>query len=238
MMINSLALATNICEKKRLGWHFYCNKKIQDDEFEGDPFQARADLSALQESLEHMKATAVMYPTKDNIRRYLALQKAVFERADHFSKVWQQVVWQNPELDYSVKRPNSVVGNELVNEIETENKRKILLNLGNRYGFFFFYRSDCIYCRKFSPILKTFSRLNNIEILPVSLDGNFLQEWPGSVMDNGRSISMGLQGKSVPALILFDSKKQKIMPVGYGLLTIDELENRIVILVSKNESEE
>ena len=239
VLLGTEAVAKDICEEQKLGWHFYCNKAEPENEKEaednGTTESAKEKLEQIKAELEELKAKAVIYPTEANIKNYITYQKAVLDRAEVFSNKWQKVVWQNPEVDYMVKKPASVVGNELVNEMKIADQNEILANLSERYGLFFFYKTSCSYCHKFSPILKVYSDINKVTVMPISMDEGILPEWPETTFNKGEAAKFGLMDKPVPALILFDSKEKRVIPVGFGLLTMDELTKRIVELVKQNE---
>jgi conjugal transfer pilus assembly protein TraF len=44
---------------------------------------------------------------------------------------------------------------------------------------------------------------------------------------------MGLEPKITPALVLWDSEAARAIPIGYGVLSADELQDRIFLLTSK-----
>jgi conjugal transfer pilus assembly protein TraF len=44
---------------------------------------------------------------------------------------------------------------------------------------------------------------------------------------------MGLETKATPALVLWDSEAKRPIPIGYGVLSADELQDRIYLLTSK-----
>ncbi len=44
---------------------------------------------------------------------------------------------------------------------------------------------------------------------------------------------MGLEPGMTPALVLWDSVARRPIPIGYGVLSADELQDRIYLLTSK-----
>jgi conjugal transfer pilus assembly protein TraF len=233
LVLPNQALAqTDYCRDNSLGWHFYCDREKEEAEENGSPEVAAQLLKQTKETLETLKATAVMFPTESNIKNYITYQRQVLNNAQKFSATWQKVVWQNPELDYQVKHPISVVGNQVNNEIKAEEKYKVISQLKERYGLFFFYSSKCPYCHQFSPILRVFMQHYGLEVMPISMDGGVLPDWPNTKFNKSQASSLGMAGKPVPAVLLFDSKTQEVIPISFGLVTVDELENRIVSLVT------
>jgi conjugal transfer pilus assembly protein TraF len=43
---------------------------------------------------------------------------------------------------------------------------------------------------------------------------------------------MGLTGNETPALVLFDTQTKRTIPVGYGILSADEIMDRIFMLTN------
>lgn len=242
ILIISLGFSLNVnaktlCEKQQLGWHFYCdNKKDQQEqsEIQSTPIQsleqAKSELKSIQEKLEDLRIMAVMNPSEQNLKNYIKFQQEQLERAEKFSKIWQASLWQTPELDYNVSNPISTIGNELLHEVKSQDIKTLLNNLNQRYGVFFFYSSQCIYCKKFAPIMKLFADSYGISVVPISMDGGILTEWPETIIDNGQSENFGMSGKPVPAVILYDNQTKQLIPIGFGLLTLSELEERIYLL--------
>jgi conjugal transfer pilus assembly protein TraF len=56
-----------------------------------------------------LKAKAILEPSEQNVTAYIMFQRKQLDRASMFSDVWQHSVWQNPDLDYTLQRPVSVV---------------------------------------------------------------------------------------------------------------------------------
>ena len=66
-------------------------------------------------------------------------------------------------------------------------------------------------------------------MLAVSLTGETLEGWPEAVPDQGQVERLGLAGSPLPAVVLFDSATQQVLPVGFGVLAEDQLAERIFV---------
>ena len=102
--------------------------------------------------------------------------------------------------------------------------------LTQRYGVFYFYSSSCSACRTFSPVMRALSDSYGREVLAVSMDGVPNEAFPNFVVDSGQYQRMGLQGGTVPALVLFDTQTKQPIPIGYGVMAADEVMQRIFYL--------
>jgi conjugal transfer pilus assembly protein TraF len=235
--MTEVAWANDRCKELNLGWHFFCDTKKREDP-KITPEQAQKQLQQIQEDIEQAKAQAVIYPTEENISKYLELQNQIMERSVKFAHVWQNVLRARPDLDYRVVNPQSNIGNEARYAIAEAEKLKILKNLHERYGLFYFYRSDCPYCIKFSPIIKSFGEYYGITIMPITINGITTDEWPESRHGMEHIRNLGMEGKPVPALILFDNLKKQHHPVSFGLIPASDIEDRLVTVINNIENEE
>ena len=84
----------------------------------------------------------------------------------------------------------------------------------------------------FGPLLRAFAQRYGLDVLAVSLTGEPLEGWPEAVPDNGRAQKLGLAGTPVPALVLFDTKTKKVLPVGFGVMAEDQMAERIFTLTA------
>ena len=64
------------------------------------------------------------------------------------------------------------------------------------------------------------------------MDGGPSRDFPRYVVDSGQRARMGISGNETPALVLFDTATRKTIPVGYGILSADEIMERIFTLTN------
>ena len=76
--------------------------------------------------------------------------------------------------------------------------------------------------------MKSFAKTYGWSLLPVSLDGGTLPEFPHAKKDNGIAESLGVS--HVPALIALHPKSGKFIPLAYGMVSISEIEERVELL--------
>lgn len=245
----------NFYEKKQQGWHWYeiqsvpveeeeivpiPDKKLAENpsdpsfinEEEGAfiielpmPDDPKAELERLQETVETAKAKAILEPTPENVKTYISLQNAIQQQALHFANTWQTVLWSNPELDVSLKKPTNQTARHVYLDQHQEEKAQAVQEWAQTQGLFYFFRSDCPYCQKFSPILKQFELTFGVHVVPISLDGGTLPEYPDAKTDNGAATRLGVT--TVPAVYAVDPRTQQITPVSFGLISVDDLAERL-----------
>ena len=83
-----------------------------------------------------------------------------------------------------------------------------------------------------APLLRAFAARHGLDVLAVSLTGEALEGWPEAVPDRGRAARLGLGKAPVPALVLFDTRTKRAMPVGFGVMAEDQMAERIFALTA------
>lgn len=226
------------CDERKLGTWFYCNseeakRKARERAQQQKPTStvpAVEQMEAITRQLDELKALAILEPTSENIVNYIRFQRQQLDRASTFADVWSRAIWQNPELDYTLERPVSTLAKQTWLEDRKYERQGSMEMLTQRYGVFYFYSSTCSACRTFSPVMRALSDNYGLEVLAVSMDGGPNEAFPNYVVDSGQYQRMGLQGGTVPALVLFDTQTKQPIPIGYGVMAADEVMQRIFYL--------
>lgn len=224
------------CAERKLGQWFYCARPKPADAPSSttpEPQMSAADrIAAISKQLDELKARAILEPTEANVIAYVRFQREQLDRASTFSDTWQRALWQNPDLDYTLQRPVSTVGKRLWLDNRKADRDAVLTNLGQRYGLFYFYAQSCGACEVFAPILRSVTDSHRMTVMAVSMDGGPNREFPNYVVDSGQRARMGVPGNETPALVLFDTQTKRTIPVGYGVLSADEIMDRIFMLTN------
>lgn len=227
----------------RRGWHFYEDpeteapsvKAPQKAVDQAKPQDRRApeliEFEQLQKRLEEYRNIAIIRPSEANVRRYMELEASVVRQASYFSDVAQRVAWSTPNLDMTLEgRPVNARAIEVFDREQAQNRSSSVAALASTHVLFFFFRSDCPYCHAFAPTLEAFQARHGIQIVPISVDGGGLPNFPQYRRDNG--ISKTLQVTQVPAVFLAEPFTGKITPIGYGVLSEAQLLERIAIVAA------
>lgn len=187
--------------------------------------------------IERLLALAVEKQSPEAVKEYLFLQQYAMDRASSFSDVFRRTVWTTPELDYSLRsRPTNAIALAAYDQQRDGKKAAASDQLAKTHGMFFFFRGNCTYCHQLAPILKMYERQYGVEVFPVSLDGGRMAEFPNAQRDNG--MSQNLNVSTVPAVFLADKRSGRLQPVGYGVMSLDELVNRVYVLTSTQPGQE
>lgn len=191
---------------------------------------------AMQKRLDDLKRIAVMSPTNANLLAYMRYQRFVMNKSEAFAERWQRLVWTVPELDYGLTgRPTNAMAVGVFDRQRQELQAQRIRALAETHGLIFIFRSDCPYCRRFAPILKRFEQAFGMLVFPVSLDGKGLPEYPDPQADNGTAAR--LNASVVPALYLTAPARREIRPVGFGLMALGDLVERVAALAEEKPPE-
>ncbi len=171
---------------------------------------------------------AIDEPTPDNVRAYLYLQRVMMDKGSRFADVSQRVVMGDPLLDEISRRPLATyVANKMDKEAAIQ-RDNALNQIAKRAGLFFFYRSDCVYCKSQAPIIESMAAHHGFEVFAISIDGKPLPggEFPHYKIDTGQAKSLSVS--TVPAVFLVDPP-EIITPIGQGAMSLDELNKRLIL---------
>lgn len=177
--------------------------------------------------LEELKSTAVLFPTQENIKAYLAYNQMIMQQAQVFATNYKRTLWREPELDYTVERPVSKGGilSKADHDVAVSNER--LNTIAHVKGLLYFFRSDCPYCARYAPILKNFANQHGFTIIPVSMDGKGTKEFPHP--RTSYTLKDKLNVRTVPATFLVDPRENKVAGVGFGVLDYTKLAQRVIV---------
>ena len=188
-----------------------------------------ADFESLQQRLEELKRVAVMNPTDTNLLAYMRFQRMVMDKSQVFADRWQRLVWSAPDLDYGLSgRPTNAMAINVFDDQQRDRDAQTVRTLAATHGLIFVFRSDCPFCHRFAPILKRFEQDYGMTVLAISLDGGTLPDYPDARPDNG--MAARLNATAVPALYLTAPARREIRPVGFGLMSMSDLLERVAAL--------
>lgn len=225
------------CEERKLGYWFYCSKpKPASKTKTAAPApipDAVTRMEAITAELRELKARAILEPTPANVTAYVRFQREQLDRASLFSDVWQRAIWQDPDLDYTLQRPVSTLAKRQWQDSRASERNGVMANLSARYGLFYFFAQSCGACEVMSPIVRSVTSNWGITVRAISTDGGPSRHFPNYIVETNQRSKMGLEPKVTPAVVLWDALKGRPIPIGYGVMSADELQDRIYLLTQK-----
>lgn len=226
-------------ERKSEGWFWY---QQQPQEPEPLPAVSQAPtleastsvnppaLSAawMRENLPKYKDTAWDNPTVENLQAFLYLQRYAIDRSQQFSDSAELAVVGDWHLDETVHRPEAAFASQKVDSQAGAAKQQLIKTLAQRFGLFFFFKSDCPQSQLLADILQVLQRRAGFTVLPISLDGQGLPDelFPNFKVDSDHAALLGVQ--NAPALFLA-SPEGEFSAVGYNAMSLPELEQRLLL---------
>lgn len=215
------------------GWHWYIDPTLPKEEEKPLPQASPTEqVQAYKKKLEALLHKAIMQPSYQNIKAYQLMQKDLMDRSQHFANVWMQVVYQNPELDNTVKFPVNQKARHIYLDNQQSKIENSIYKLRNQYGLFFFFSSKCSYCHQFAPIVARFAKQYDWRVIAISLDGEGVAEFPEFMPDNGLAAKWNVT--ALPSLFAVNPETSHILPVAFGLTSIQQMETRIMALLEDN----
>ena len=223
------------CAERRLGYWFYCAKtKPPEKSAPVEPAPSAAErLDAVTAELRELKARAILEPSPANVTAYIRFQREQLDRASLFSDVWQRSIWQDPELDYTLQRPVSTLAKRAWQDNRSSERDAVMAHLSERFGLFYFFAQSCGACEVMSPIVQSVASTWQITVRAISTDGGPSRHFPHYTVETNQRKRMGLDPGVTPAVVLWDAATNKAIPIGYGVMSADELQDRIYLLTSK-----
>ncbi|MFO1388309.1 conjugal transfer protein TraF [Cellvibrio sp.] len=221
-------------QDRERGWFWYETekqpekKKKPTKKAEPSPVEPMPQLTAKEilreqgKKMEEALATAMLNPTRENYLEYMRQMNAIQERSMQFANGFTQVLWSAPQYDRNIQAPSSPQARFVAEQQSSEKKAASLIEISKKNGLLFFFRSDCPFCHKFAPILADLAKDFGFDVVPVSLDGGGLPEFPNPKVNNEMGRKLNVQ--SVPALYLVDPKNNSVSAVSYGF------NNRVAVM--------
>jgi len=116
------------------------------------------------------------------------------DKATKYAQVTQEVLRETPWIDENVRRPSSQFGEVAVERIAAAELEKNAPLLAKQAAIWFFYRSDCPYCKEQITPLLSLSERYGFRVLPISLDGLPLPGNPFGTWrnDTGQAAKLGV----------------------------------------------
>lgn len=239
------AVQADLYQKQPDGWVWYQDSSEKPKKAIDKPKQIgsvtvvgekspRETLKAMGDEMEEAEAQSILNPTPDNIRHALMLKKQILAMTNVYADRVERTIWQNPELDYTLERPMRQDTIFAAGQVQADKLKVGLAEAGKTSALVYVMRSDCPYCKKFSPLLKDFASIHGMTIIPISLDGHGNSDFPYPKRDLSILRVKGMIPEVVPALYLVNPRKDQVEPVGFGLMNASDLENRVALAAGIN----
>ncbi|MBM6929008.1 conjugal transfer protein TraF [Parasutterella secunda] len=210
------------------GFLFY-QEKTQDNPKELEEFKTVEELRA---EAQRRLNIAVMDPTEENLKGYLAINTLMLEKSTVFAQRWKETLWANPGFDHTVIHPNANFAQVALKDEKKLAKEASLKSLASQAGLVVLVQAECSFCSMMAPVMTNLSAQTGISVLPVSIKGDVSNDWPNAKPDNGIVKRLMTLSSSVPtvtpAVFLVDRTGQNAQLIASGALSLEDLKDRLV----------
>lgn len=227
-MMPLCADAADFYDESERGWHWY--ESLMEEQpitkaRKKDMPTPSVEMKLVRQTVQNALDKAILTPNKENIERYILLQNKLSQQSSEFANIWQQLLFDKPYLNYQNHFPTNAKGRQLYKQEQTNQYVETLNKMREQTGLFFFFSSDCIYCKHFAPIVKSFAERYQFEIISITLNGGVLPEFPHAKIDKGQAAQFGVT--VTPALYAVNPTTAKAYPVSIGLSSFEELTKQL-----------
>lgn len=225
-------------ERKAEGWFWY-QEKPEEKEPDNAVTSASTPSSTnsgpspfsaawMRENIPKYKDAAWNSDTIEAMQAFMYLQRYAMDRAQSFAERAEMAVMGDWSLDETIRRPEASFASREVDLQAGAAKQQLVKNLAGKLGLFFFFKSDCQHSQLQATTLKMLQQRTDFTIIPISLDGGNLGAdiFSEYKIDTGHAKKMGV--KAAPALFLV-SEQGDFSSLGYGVMSLQELEHRLLI---------
>ena len=241
------------CETRETGgWNFYCRDPEPEAEEvvppppmpepviapapEPDPAPeeptATEQMMAFRAHVDELKHRAILDPTPANVLAYMEVNKVIADRAGDFAEQWQRVLFETPHLNANVDSPLAAAGITVFQDQMKAAREAALVNVAQTSGIMFIFDGDdrCGVCRVQGEILAQMQVHFGIEVLAISKDGGANLHFPNAYVDDGRLAAMGLEEFPGPTIALVKPDTNEVAVIGSGLITADQVLERVFLI--------
>jgi len=204
--------------------------------------QQEKDLAAFktfQGEFERSLNAATQNPSEENVARFLEIYAVARRKASVFSDNAQALAVRMPWIDetFAGSRPSGPGAMRAFDSIRMQDRDQLMRELAQTHGLFFFFRNNCAYCHVQAPLLKQLEQKYGFTVYAISMDGSVLPQYPNAARDSGMAsqvaaaIGVPMDQFVTPAIVLARPSTREVVPVGFGVMTMDEMVDRIALVV-------
>ncbi len=210
-------------------WVWYLDPQKQYTQILQPP-AAQDVLHHLGLAMERAEADAILEPSDDHLAKVLELRAHILAQARRYADAYQRFLWSHPDQDFTLRVAQRSDALAETADLSKKYRDQALQHLSRVYALLYVFRSDCPYCHIFSKFLNRFQSQYDFQVLSFSLDGRGSSNYPHPIIDQNFLRQHGLHPQAVPALYLVRPESNQILTLGFGLMNLLDIKNRILSL--------
>lgn len=167
-----------------------------------------------QKVLDEFHKKAVMKPSEENMYEYLVVYDIARRKALAVANVQVAMMQKHPEFNVGSDYPIAAPGRGAYTRATSKEITNKISNGRGDFGLIFFYADNCEYCIEQENILKYFIDKYNWETKKIEINSN-------------PRIASRFNVTTVPYLMLIYKKSEDYFPVSVGVISLNDMEERI-----------
>lgn len=171
-------------------------------------------------------------PTKENVERYLLLQKLALDKSEIFAEVAKQVSTGHPELDEGRRRPRQDAFAKQLEEESEQRKREVLTDLFRTNALVMFLDRNCAGCSMMAENFFRMEKTHGLVWQAVSMDGTLLPPELATTQsfDAGLSEKLGVANGGA---VFIAAPPNQFIPVTWNPTGGAEVADRILMVAAR-----
>ncbi|KJW06860.1 F plasmid transfer operon family protein [Orientia tsutsugamushi str. UT144] len=169
----------------------------------------------MKEQFNRAQRIALDNPTLENVITAQRLQKKIMEKAHKFATMWQLATLLDYQL-INANEPSNSLHRKLYQEKSEQKNDSKLKNIAKNWGLILQVKQDCLLCKAFISIVRSFANKYAFQLLAVSKNNELLNKL------NPKHV--------VPVLYLVASDGKKIYAVARGIISEDKIIDNILAI--------
>ncbi len=230
-------------DRKAEGWFWYEDRERKQEEkaieqpkalpppivnVPPPPLTATEEMVLIRKELEERLNKAILEPSEENVLAYMHMQQDWINQSAQFSQAWLKNLLNHPGLDSRLTAgPITQYGVQVQKQILREQREEKIHSLISSYGLFFFYEGNSKISQAFSFVVKEFAKKYEWQVIAISCDGILIQGFENNQVNQGMTQRLGIE--QFPSLFLVEPKQQLVVPIAFGLSSVDQIEENIDI---------
>jgi len=164
--------------------------------------------------LEEVENYAMSYRSLKTFDDYAKLRSIAINRSIEFANIGSLWAQLNPTDSNESWYPMSGYGRSSYQIAVSDIKTDYIRANKDNFGLLYFYRTNCPYCVKQTPVIEYYEEKNGWDVIYINAD-------------TSRESLIKFNIQTVPTMVLVDRASEKWLPLTVGLHTLDEIEDRV-----------
>lgn len=229
---NAFKFTPQICKEYNLGKNWYCEVDTESSLSANDILNS--NLSPTQKAIqlnelwEMQRKIAVITEKREDDERFLETQFIIAQKGVGFARRIQNIIESNPRFSGTQSYYKNI-SDQAIHDAE---KQEILASANKRYGLVFIYNSECPHCVRQYPIILHFKSTYGFKVLGISTDEGHFDGLDENITNPAPDVP------GFPAIFLLDKQNPAKIFISNGLITLDDLEERIVNRIQERDAKD